>query len=484
MSQSTRRIRKKKSKIARFISETEPAKLMMGITTIVVILIALITVTVIIVKDVTTDGGITGSKTSSVEKDKLAPVSGLEVTGTTQNSISFKWNKVENAEGYNLYLKPPEAIKFKFIKEIDGGDTNKFTLKDLDAGENYSLYITPYNSKGETQNNYIVESTFTLPTKPSITALKNDADGNVKIAWTPDEKADGFRIDYKDSDEENFTTGNSKNLPGGLDSNVTFTELEKNKEFDFRVCAYIVNNGMKYESQSEVYSISTDPAGNTPDEIVDPSRPMIALTFDDGPGGKVSDRILDILDEYNAKATFFMIGTNVSMFSDNVKRKVSLGMELGNHTMTHRNYGDDVTMEDITDASDLIKRTVGRKPDCFRSPDGITTDNILSMCKKQKLPLYYWTLDSEDTKSKDADRIYDKVVNSVKDGDIILMHEVYDCTADALAKILPELKEKGFQFVTCRQLVISKTGELPVPGTQYRFVKNMDNGSNKKAEEE
>ena len=483
MSQTTKRIRKKKSKIARFISETDSTKLIMGITTLAVILIALITVIVIIVKDNTTDGGIFTNQSSSVDKELLAPVSGFEVTGTTQNSISFKWDRVKNAEGYNLYLKPPEAIKFKFIKEINGGKTTKFTLKDLDPGENYSLYITPYNSKGETQNNYIVESTYTLPTKPSITALKNDADGNIKIAWTPDEKADGFRIDYKNSNEEKFTTGNSKNLPGGLDSNATFMDLEKNQEYDFRVCAYIVNNGKKYESQSEVYSISADPVGYTPDEIVDPSRPMVALTFDDGPGGKPSDRILDILEEYNAKATFFMVGSNVSMYTDNVKRKVTLGMELGNHTMTHANYGDDVTEADISDASDIIKQTAGRRPDCFRSPGGNTNDNILSMCKKYKLPLYYWTIDTEDWKNKNADKIYENVMKNVKDGDIILMHDIYDSTAEAVARIVPELKEKGFQLVTCRQLVISKTGALPVPGTQYRFVKNIDNGSNKKVEE-
>ena len=74
-------------------------------------------------------------------------------------------------------------------------------------------------------------------------------------------------------------------------------------------------------------------------------------------------------------------------------------------------------------------------------------------------------------------------MKNVKDGDIILMHDIYDSTAEAVARIVPELKEKGFQLVTCRQLVISKTGALPVPGTQYRFVKNIDNGSNKKVEE-
>ena len=96
MSQPTRRIRKKKSKIARFFSETDSTKLIMGITTLAVILIALITVIVIIVKDNTTDGGIFTSQFSSIDKEQLAPVSGFEVTGTTQNSISFKFIKEIN----------------------------------------------------------------------------------------------------------------------------------------------------------------------------------------------------------------------------------------------------------------------------------------------------------------------------------------------------------------------------------------------------
>ena len=96
MSQQTRRIRKKKSKIARFFLETDSTKLIMGITTLAVILIALITVIVIIVKDNTTDGGIFTSQFSSIDKEQLAPVSGFEVTGTTQNSISFKFIKEIN----------------------------------------------------------------------------------------------------------------------------------------------------------------------------------------------------------------------------------------------------------------------------------------------------------------------------------------------------------------------------------------------------
>ena len=83
------------------------------------------------------------------------------------------------------------------------------------------------------------------------------------------------------------------------------------------------------------------------------------------------------------------------------------------------------------------------------------------------MALYYWSLDTQDWKSRDAQKVYSAVMDNVKDGDIILMHEIYPTTADAFEKMVPELIEQGYQFVTCEQLVKAKTGSEPEPGTQY-----------------
>ena len=198
------------------------------------------------------------------------------------------------------------------------------------------------------------------------------------------------------------------------------------------------------------------------------SKPMIALTFDDGPGNNnASDRILDLLSEYNAHATFFMIGKNAQSHPDNVRNKLLLGHEIGSHTWDHQHAGDEVTREDIEKGARAIEAITGAKPSCFRSPHGTTTLFIRNVCRELGVPLYCWTIDTTDWKSKDADKVYRSVVDTVKDGDIVLMHEIYESTAQALEMILPVLNARGFQLVTCRELILAKTGKEPVPGIQY-----------------
>lgn len=492
MSEVKRIKRKKKPRIVEFFTEMDPTKLVLGITSAVVIILAIIVAVVIIVNDNKPETKPTSCKAGTTEVSAsaadggtvpLTAVQGVEVESTTENSISLKWKKVPGAEGYNAYLKTPQAVMYTIAKSVSGENALKCTIGDLEQGENYSVYVTPFRGDDEYTSDYSIQNTYTLPEKPAVTALSTDSDGSIKIEWTPNEKAGGFRVDYKTAESDNFLTGNSQDLPGGIDCSATFRDVEQYREYDFKVCAYIISDGKKYETSSEIYTVTADPNGNTPDEIIDPNKPMVALTFDDGPAGNASEKILDVLENNNAKATFFMVGANAVGNPDNLRRKVELGMELGNHTWDHKNYGDDVDSEEITKACEGIKETAGRRPTCFRSPGGITTDKILAECKKQRMPAYYWTIDTEDWKSRDSKKIYDAVMNNVKDGDIILMHEIYDSTADAVAKIVPELKERGFQMVTCRQLVIAKTGKLPVPGTEYRFVNNIDNGKNKTAQE-
>ena len=91
------------------------------------------------------------------------------------------------------------------------------------------------------------------------------------------------------------------------------------------------------------------------------------------------------------------------------------------------------------------------------------------------MPLYYWSLDTLDWKTRDAKKVYDTVMNNVKDGDIILMHEIYESTADAFEKMVPELIKQGYQFVTCDELIRAKTGSAPTAGTQYVDGKTVNN---------
>ncbi len=213
------------------------------------------------------------------------------------------------------------------------------------------------------------------------------------------------------------------------------------------------------------------------EDINETSKPMIALTFDDGPSDNdVSDRILDLLLEYNVHATFFMIGKKAKSHSENVIRKLKLNHEIGSHTWDHMHGGDEVTQKDIMKGARAIEEITGTSPSCFRSPYGTTKPHIRDICEKMGFPLYYWTIDTRDWETKNAQMIYEMVMKNVKDGDIILMHENYESTAQAVEKMLPELIEQGYQIVTCRELIYRKTGKEPVPGCQYcsSYIINND----------
>ena len=206
---------------------------------------------------------------------------------------------------------------------------------------------------------------------------------------------------------------------------------------------------------------------NSKDERFAEERPIIALTFDDGPSDNTaSDRILETLEKYSVKATFFAVGEQVEKNPDKLRQKMALCHEIGSHTWSHH-YGENVTKDDILKGNEIIKQVSGKNPVCFRSPGGATNDFIRQVCKETGLPLFYWSIDTNDWRHRDAKKTYDEVVNNSRDGDIVLMHELYESTADAVEKILPALIERGFQFVTCSELVLLKTGQPPLPGVQY-----------------
>lgn len=213
-------------------------------------------------------------------------------------------------------------------------------------------------------------------------------------------------------------------------------------------------------------SVSSIPAYIRTD--LDPSRPMIAFTFDDGPNSDTTNAILDVLEEYNGSATFFMVGTRVDSSSNEqcVKRMVSLGCQLGNHTYDHRHYGDEVTADDINRCIDTISRTTGQKPSAFRPTGGYLSDVVIQNCDA---PIFIWNVDTKDWKHRNSDKISETIMSSVGDGDIVLMHDIYSTTATAVEKAVPELVKEGYQIVNVAELAYYKGVELENGKVYYSF---------------
>ncbi len=191
----------------------------------------------------------------------------------------------------------------------------------------------------------------------------------------------------------------------------------------------------------------------------DTDKKMIALTFDDGPHETKTEKILYVLDKHSVKATFFVIGQNVEKHPDILKKVFENNHEIGNHTYDHKSlYKLDhkSICEEVRRCSELIEETIGTRPKLFRPPEGFMNDSVASCVGDIGYNVILWKLDTYDWKGKSADDISRYVIDNVKNGDIILMHDYIwrkSSTAAALDILIPELKRRGFEFVTVSELL-------------------------------
>lgn len=189
---------------------------------------------------------------------------------------------------------------------------------------------------------------------------------------------------------------------------------------------------------------------------LDPSKPMIALTYDDGPYAPVGNRIMNIMNQYGGKCTFFMVGNRVASFADEVRRMANEGFEVANHTQDHKNLSKTSAAQiqaQVTACNDIIQTICGIRPTLMRLPGGNKNSTVLA---STGMPMIMWNIDTLDWKTRNAQSTINSVLGKVKDGDIILMHELYTATAEATESLVPALTAQGFQLVTVSELAYYK----------------------------
>lgn len=192
------------------------------------------------------------------------------------------------------------------------------------------------------------------------------------------------------------------------------------------------------------------------EEDADTDAPVIAMTFDDGPYTKVTNRIVDVLLEYGAGATFFVVGSRIDTYSDTLKRVYESGFEVASHTWSHKNLNklsEEEILKELSDTVEKLNTYVPVGDVLLRPPYGSANETVRALAGTS---LINWSLDSQDWKSRDADAIIAHVLATVKDGDIILMHDLYECTAEAVEYLVPELTARGYRIVSVSELFCRK----------------------------
>lgn len=191
-------------------------------------------------------------------------------------------------------------------------------------------------------------------------------------------------------------------------------------------------------------------------------KKVLSLTFDDGPHPIYTKEILDVLKEYDVKATFFILGKHGQLYPELLCRQKYEGHEIGIHSYNHINMkklNKEAVRDEINNTQSIINNTTGGKAMVFRPPYGTYNQIVYDVAIESHCKIVLWTYyqDSKDWSNPGVDKIVETVLSQASNGDIILFHDHNEAkenqTVEALKKILPELISKGYKFVTVSELL-------------------------------
>lgn len=193
---------------------------------------------------------------------------------------------------------------------------------------------------------------------------------------------------------------------------------------------------------------------------IDPDRPMIALTFDDGPGPGTR-RILKALEAVDGRATFCMVGDRVRDYAPTARMVAEQGSEIATHTLTHPNLAKLSASEvraELEESIAVIEQVTGVRPGVLRPPYGSTSEDVQQVCRELGVVIANWNVDTEDWRVRDAETILNHVLDNARDGAIVLCHDLYPETAAAMERAVEALAAQGYQLVSVSELLEARAG--------------------------
>lgn len=222
----------------------------------------------------------------------------------------------------------------------------------------------------------------------------------------------------------------------------------------------------KYLKYSEKDNIKQD---NNRDLKEFSNKKLIAFTFDDGPSYIGTNKLLDNLDKYNARVTFFVLGSRVNNYKDTLTKDYKMGNTIGSHTYSHSNLlklDNYSVMDEIKKTNEAIKNITDSETIYLRPPYGNINSDIKNISNMYTI---LWDLDTEDWKYKDKDRIADYIVSNAHDGAIVLLHDLYETSVDGALLAMERLEKEGYAFVTIDEMIKIKDIQLDINKNYYQL---------------
>lgn len=357
---------------------------------------------------------------------------------------------------YELFNIKDEIVSIKFnVKE---------EIKDLSI-DNYSTKVFNYSLSDEESiklDELLIEDGLKVISDSVYKAiglnfnLENENKDEIKNITS--DSFDNFDTFFLRNNSFIFKLKSNENISKEITNEeyaVSFEDLEAYLKYDL-----VTGKKLSEEEINEKIELIKNSGKVRPS--LDPNKPMIALTFDDGPYRNITTPILDVLEKHNAAATFFILGNRVSGNEDIIQRAINGGSEIANHSFSHKQLtaiSNNELKSQVYDTQAAIKNAVGREPTLLRPTYGAVNNNLKQTID---MPLILWSIDTLDWKHRNSQRIINHVLSNVRDGDIILMHDMYPTTNQATQVLVPELINRGFQLVTVTELYELKG--LPLEG--------------------
>ncbi|MEE1320635.1 MAG: polysaccharide deacetylase family protein [Acutalibacteraceae bacterium] len=382
---------------------------------------------------------------------RLLPIA-VSSTKNMIEGVQLKWKKCDSAAGYRVYRSEAGSGTKKKIATVKNKNTTSYVDKTVISGVKYTYYLVQYTGSSYSACVKGAERTFVA----SPEELKAKKDGSrVVLSWKKVTGSTNYDIYRKTGNKGEW----AKLVSLGDKTTYTDKTAKNNTVYYYRIRASVSNK--YYSAYSEEIRSSR----------VDPSKKMIALTYDDGPAGDSTKRILDVLEKYDARATFFVLGSRIPSYYKNLQRADKLGCEIANHTYSHINLPSNTNstiLNEINKTNSLVKQYTGKTPALIRAPGGSTNQRVRECVN---MPFIYWSIDTRDWEHRSASKTIASVKNNARDGAIVLMHDIHAPTATASETIIPWLINQGYQLVTVSELMEYRGIKMRAGTTYYNAYK-------------
>ena len=388
----------------------------------------------------------------------LSTPKNLKTSITDSGNIKVDWSSVRSADYYYVYRSTSRTGDYSYVaKTTSSVYTDKKATSKMAYYYKIRAYVNDNSAAKSKLSGYV--ACYRKPGKPTINVTYQHTKDRVKISWNKVSGATKYYVYRKELYDDTY-----KQIASTTTTYLYNNKIEDSTRYLYRVAAAYTRDGKTIKG-------AKSSSKKTFTNRVDPSKKMMALTFDDGPGLHTK-AIVDCLNKYDSAATFFIVGNRVDTYTTGMKAIANSDCEAANHSYSHpilTYLSSSEIRSQVSKTDAKIKKYTGSNTTLIRTPGGAVNTTVKNEVGK---PIIYWSIDTLDWKTRSTSSTVNSVMSNAGDGEIALMHDIHEPTKDAALQIIPKLVDKGYQLVTVSELAKARGYTLSNGVVYYDFSMN------------